>query len=323
MPLATRVSAFKWQAAIVVVTISFAAPSSAVAVTPSASFYYSPASPYTNEVVTFVSTASGPVTSQSWDLDGDRLCNNGTGPTAQRSFPTAGVYSVTLCVSGGTGSSTATDSVTILNRPPAAGFTYSPGDPQSGQSIVLTSFSADPDGPITSQAWDLDGDGAYDDGQGATASVSFGNTGSYPVKLLVTDRDGAASVALRTITVHAPVAGFITPFPVVRMVGTVGERGTTIKELVIRVPAGARVEIRCRGIGCPHKARRTGGVGLSRTLHVRRFARRTLRPGTVIQIFVTKRGAIGKYTRFRIRAGKPPSRVDRCLPPGRKRPVRC
>jgi hypothetical protein len=62
---------------------------------------------------------------------------------------------------------------------------------------------------------------------------------------------------------------------------------------------------------------------LSRTLHVRRFARRTLRPGAVVQVFVTQRGAIGKYTRFRIRAGKPPSRVDRCLPPGGKRPVRC
>ena len=107
------------------------------------------------------------------------------------------------------------------------------------------------------------------------------------------------------------------------MVGSVGERGTTIKELVVRVPAGARVEIRCRGIGCPHRTGRTGGARLSRTLHVRRFARRTLRPGAIVQIFVTKRSAIGKYTRFRIRAGKPPSRVDRCLPPGRKRPVRC
>jgi hypothetical protein len=56
---------------------------------------------------------------------------------------------------------------------------------------------------------------------------------------------------------------------------------------------------------------------------VRRFARRLLRPGAYIQIYVTKRGAIGKYTRVRIRRGRPPSRVDRCLLPGSTRPARC
>jgi hypothetical protein len=48
-----------------------------------------------------------------------------------------------------------------------------------------------------------------------------------------------------------------------------------------------------------------------------------LRPGTLIEIRVTKRGEVGKYTRFKIRKEKPPLRVDRCLPPGSRRPAPC
>ena len=305
-----------WRVLVAGLAIGVVVPP-AGAVTPSASFTYSPSSPLTNETVTFTSTSSGPITSQTWDLDGDNRCDDGTGPTAQRSFPAAGTYAVTLCVGGGTGSSTATDAVVVGNRPPVAAFTYSPSAPLSGDSIVLTSFSADPDGPLVSQAWDLDGDGAFDDGQGSTASVSFAAAGDYPVKLLVTDRDGAASLAVRPIEVHAPIAQFITPFPVVRVVGDVRARGTRIKEIIVRVPDGAQVRIRCHGRGCPRPAaKRTGGARIARTLHVRRFAHRVLRPGAVLQIRVTQAGTIGKYTRLRIRRGRPPSRIDRCLVPG-------
>ena len=322
MGLATQATAAMWKFAVVVLTMLLTAPA-AHAVTPSASFTYSPPAPLTNETVTFTSTSTGPVTSQSWDLNGDRACGDAIGPTAQRSFAAAGTYSVTLCVSGGTGSSTATDTIVVGNRAPVAAFTYAPTAPQNGETVVLTSFSADPDGPLTSQAWDLDGDGAFDDGQGSTATVSFAAAGDYPVKLLVTDRDGAASLAVRAIEVHAPVAQFITPFPVVRVVGDVRERGTRIKVIVVRVPSGSRVTIRCRGRGCPRSAKRTGGARIARTLHVRRFAHRILRPRAVLTISITKPGTIGKYTRLRIRRGRPPSRIDRCLLPGGSRPVRC
>ena len=322
MPLATRASAVMWQGAVVVLTTALLAPQSAAAV-PVASFAFSPSTPLTGEVVTFASTSSGVIEPQQWDLDGDRTCNNGSGPVVQRSFPTAGAYKITLCVTDGIDQATQTRMITVANRPPVAAFTYAPGSPESGDGVVLTSFSADPDGPLVSQAWDLDGDGAYDDGQGSTAAVTFPKPGDYPVRLLVADRDGATSVALRAIHVRAPVAQFISPFPVVRMVGAVAARGTRIKEIIVRVPAGGRVRIRCSGRGCPHGARRTGGALIARVLHVRRFADRLLRPGAAVRIWVTKRGQIGKYTRFRIRAGKPPIRVDRCLMPGRLRPVRC
>jgi hypothetical protein len=106
----------------------------------------------------------------------------------------------------------------------------------------------------------------------------------------------------------------------------VGERGTTIQELVVKAPAGARVRVHCRGRGCPFRpyarqARRR--ARRARIIRIHRFALHLLRPGTVIEISVTKGGEIGKFTRFRIRKGRPPSRTDRCLIPGRKRPVRC
>lgn len=260
---------------------------------------------------------------EHWGLDNDRVCDDTVGPTAQRSFAMAGSYKITLCVTDGSDQGTQTRIVTVRNRPPVAAFTYAPGAPVSGDTVVLTSISADPDGPIVAQAWDLDGDGAFDDGQGPTASIRFPAAGAYPLRLLVTDRDGAASVAGHAIEVAAPAARFINPFPIVRMVGAIGHRGTRIKEIVVRVPPGGRVRIRCRGGGCPPAARRTRGALVARNLHVRRFARRTLRPRAVVRVWVTKAGAIGKYTRFRIRAGKPPSRIDRCLMPGSERPVRC
>ncbi len=322
MPLATHATALMRQCAIVLVTTVAVAPQAAHAA-PVASFTFSPASPLTAEPVTFTSTSSGVVEPQRWGLDNDRVCDDTAGPSAQRSFATAGSYRITLCVTDGSDQGTQTRTVTVRNRPPVAAFTYAPGAPVSGDPVVLTSISADPDGPIVAHAWDLDRDGAYDDGQASVASITFPAAGDYQVGLVVTDRDGAASVAVKAIHVEAPAAQFINPFPVVRMVGAIGSRGTRIREIVVRVPPAGRVRIRCRGGGCPPVAKPTGGARVSRTLHVRRFARRTLRPGAVVQVWVTKTGAIGKYTRFRIRARRPPSRIDRCLMPGEQRPVRC
>ena len=172
-----------------------------------------------------------------------------------------------------------------------------------------------------SQDWDLDGDGAFDDAHGPTASASFTAAGPHPVGLLVSDRDGAAGVAQVTISVRARPPAAIAPFPVVRIVGSFGALGIRIEQLVITAPEGARVEIRCRGRGCPF--RKLIRAPKPQTVRVRRFARRILRPGAVVQVWVTRPGEIGKYTRLRIRKGKRPTRVDRCLMPGSRRPTSC
>jgi hypothetical protein len=327
MPPATRVMVFKRRvmvalrpAFIAAAILVALAPRTASAV-PLASFSFSPATPYTNDTVTFTSTSSGAAPPQRWDLDGDRVCDDATGPVAQRSFWPSGSYSVTLCITDGVDESTATRRFTVQNRPPEAVINYAPFSPLSGDTITLTSTSADPDGPLVSQDWDLDGDGEFDDWRGPSASVSFTAAGVHPIGLLVTDRDRAAGAAVAEIAVRPRPPAALSPFPVVRIVGSFGRSGIKIEQLVITAPDGARIEIRCRGHGCPFK--RLVRRPKPQTVRVRRFAHRTLRPGVVVEVWVTRAGEIGKYTRFRIRKGKRPTRVDRCVAPGSRRPERC
>jgi hypothetical protein len=288
-------------------------------------FDYSPTAPLTNEVVTFTSRVTG-VVDQTWAFDADGVCNDATGPTAQHSWPLAGSPSVRLCVTDGSSHWYYDTRVVIKNRPPVASFTYAPHAPLAGERIALTSISADPDGPIAAQAWDLDGDGTFDDGTGPTAEWSFPVAGQFPVRLAVTDTSGETTIAGATVPVLEPPPDPISPFPLVRMLAAVGQRGTKVRELLVRAPKGARIRISCRGGGCPRRSfviKAGLQAHATRIIRIHRFGRHTLRPGAAIEIRVTKRGDIGKFTRFRIRAGKPPRRVDRCILPGSKRPVQC
>jgi hypothetical protein len=54
----------------------------------------------------------------------------------------------------------------------------------------------------------------------------------------------------------------------------------------------------------------------------RRFER-LLRFGVTLEILVFKAGEIGKYTRFTVRRGKLPVRVDMCLDAAGVRPLVC
>jgi plastocyanin len=284
----------------------------------SASFTYSPESPLTGEVVTFTSTSTGTISSLAWDLDGDGACDDATGPAATHAFEVAGTHSVLLCVNGGESEQRRT--IVVRNRPPVASFTFAPSAPVTDEAITLGSTSVDPDGPITSQSWDLDGDGAFDDAAGETASVSFTTEGTHPVALAVTDRNGAASIALAFIRVVKPPLELLSPPPVVRMLSRFVPGGTVIGRFVVSVPRGTLLTVRCRGGGCPYRRRRiraeTGRIRL-------RGLERRLSPGTRIELFVMKKEAFGRYIRYRILRGRPPARVDRCVRPRTRRPVAC
>ena len=121
------------------------------------------------------------------------------------------------------------DCLAAVNRPPVA----SAGGPYTtseGTDVVLTAAaSSDPDTTATftdtlTYAWDLDGDGAYDDATGATPSFTqVGQDGVRTVAVQVTDTAGATAVASTTVTVTN-----VAPMVVVASVAPVAE-GTSVR----------------------------------------------------------------------------------------------
>ena len=57
----------------------------------------------------------------------------------------------------------------VADVAPVAAFAFAPSAPAVGEAVLFSSQSRDPDGVVVAQAWDLDGDGAFDDATGATA----------------------------------------------------------------------------------------------------------------------------------------------------------
>jgi PKD repeat protein len=73
---------------------------------PSADFTWSPASPVAGESVDLVSTSTdfeGPLATFSWDLDGDGLYGDGSGPVFRQPFAAAGTYDIGLQVTDSDG----------------------------------------------------------------------------------------------------------------------------------------------------------------------------------------------------------------------------
>jgi hypothetical protein len=101
-------------------------------------------------------------------------------------------------------------------------------------------------------------------------------------------------------------------------------RGLTfISGLAIRRgPKGANVAVTCRGRGCPKGGRFRGKLDRSGGLKLKRF-QRIYGPGSVLEIRITKRGAIGKFTKIMVKPRSIPGRRDQCLMPGVSKPSRC
>jgi len=248
-----------------------------------------------------------------------------------------------------------------VDRPPAAGFTYSPSAPLTKKTIQLTSTSSDPDGAgdISSQSWDLNGDGKFGDASGTSVPVSFTSPGYYTVTLQVTDKEGVISTAQQILTVSdpnnplpppssggpGPSGSTSTPFKFtspgttssgqssavapkdrviagvrVAIAGSVSITGTMITRLLVTAPKGSIVKATCNGGGCPRKVERHH-IG-KHSVHLKLLQRR-LKPGAKIGISITKTGFIGKYIRFTIRKGKAPLRTELCLSASGKRAGRC
>jgi PKD repeat protein len=300
---------------------------------PRATFAYDPASPNPRDVVTLTSTSldpDGSITKIEWDTDNDGAFDDGTTAKVTKAFTTPGNQTVRMRVTDDDdGQVIGSQTIVIGNRPPTASFDFRPAAPTAGQLVTFFSTADDPDKNIERIDWDLDGDGAYE-ASGSSASRTF-SAGSFNVSMRVTDTGDSFAIVTQTIVVGVPPAApkgettrlrALTPFPIVRMAGHIGKRGTRFRLLTVDVPGGSTVTVRCSGKGCPFK-KNTRAARAARKLRIRQLEKRMLRSGVTIKIFVTQAGTIGKYTSIKIRGGKPPKRVDRCLMPGSMRPAKC
>jgi len=313
-----------------------------------AAFDWAPSAALAGEPVTFTARAKGAVTGLAWDLDDDGQFDDGTGPTAQRTFAEAGSYRVRLQVAHPSGTTKETSADVAVGRtplttvppvtsgqaerrPPVAAFSVVPQAPVAGQDVALTSTSSDPDGTIAESAWDLDGDGEFDDASGPSAARAFPE-GAHIVGLRVVDADGLAATSFATVVVAAapgppappaPPAvvpapapkklALLTPFPTVRIAGTAVGRRIQLRIFAVKAPRNTTVDVRCRGRGCPFKLDRHRVKGKARTVRIRRLERRTLRAGIVVEVRVHAPGRVGKYTRLQMRSGAAPKRTDACV----------
>ena len=105
---------------------------------------------------------------------------------------------------------------TAANQPPMAHATASP---TYGPVPLTVNFdgtsSSDPDGEALSYAWDLDGDGAYDDSTASKPAFNYTAAGNYDVGLRVTDARGASDTLDKPLRISAgntpPTASMSTP----------------------------------------------------------------------------------------------------------------
>ena len=205
--------------------------------------------------------------------------------------------------------------------------------------MVFTSTSSDPDGTLVEQVWDLNGDGNYDNGGGATALRSFADAGSYVVGLRVTDNAGLVSFDSQTLTVvpapgtppvHDATSGTTTAEPVPgRAADGPDHRARDARAAAARESTRAdedhdplyrsQLPVQEAGAGGPEWRQRRErrppcAFGASSGC---------CRPGVRVRVYVTKRGEVGKYTKFRFRAGNAPVRTDSCVMPGSWAPAEC
>ena len=143
--------------------------------------------------------ADGSVTAWNWDF-GDGATSTERNPT--HSYATANSFQVTLTVNDddqASASATRTVSVTapLPNSAPSAAFNQT----CTGLSCTFTDGSTDTDGTVTAWSWD------FGDNTSATAanpSHTYASGGTYTVRLVATDNDGATGTVDKAVTVTAP-----------------------------------------------------------------------------------------------------------------------
>ena len=162
--------------------------------------------------IQFTGSVSGkPPASYSWSFSGGNPSSSGQ-QTVTVSYATADSFQVTLQGANDKGQ-TCQSSVSVTVNPAGGGGNTPPtanaNGPYTGTAGAPVSFSSagsnDPDGSISSYAWDF-GDGGSS--SAANPSHSYAAAGSYSVSLTVADNNGASDSDSTTCSAsHRPGRG--------------------------------------------------------------------------------------------------------------------
>jgi len=295
---------------------------------PRASLRYAPANPVPGQTVTLTSTStkspsvgSPAITLTQWDFD--YLATGAFGPMASglaatTSFATAGVHTVAVRVTDGSGGTDIAYLPVVVNAKPTADFTVQPGKPVEGRAVTFTSISRDSDGPIVKQEWDLDNDGRYDDGSKVVASTRKLRKGTRKVGLRVTDSKGATATITKRIKVKAKP--LTDPPEVISSLGYARRAwGLQVVALTASVPARTTVKVTCQGHGCPHGKFVRHSKKKAAELRFSGF-HGLLRAGAKITVISSRKGSLAEYFTWSVRGNyQGPGKHKRCKAPGSKK----
>ncbi|UCD35154.1 MAG: PKD domain-containing protein [Nitrospiraceae bacterium] len=152
----------------------------------------------------------GTITLYEWDVDSDGIFEyNSTLPGQGHTCSQQGTYVLKLRVVDDTGAAAeSTTEVSIADTAPAADFTVEPSVGPAPLTVRVVNNSTGYDQPLLCE-WDFDSDGTVDSFE-YTPAFRFNNTGSYTVKLKVTDSDGSSDTLIKTDCVTVTLAGCST-----------------------------------------------------------------------------------------------------------------
>lgn len=147
------------------------------------------------------SDPNGSITNYAWNFgDGQ----TGTGAKPSHTYGAGGTYQVRLTVTDNLGASTATTNAVAVTAPN--------GTPTANMTVSCTGFacsfdgsaSSDPDGTVSSWAWDF---GDQTTGAGKTATHTYAAAGNYVVRLVVTDDRGGSGSTSTNLSVAPAASG--------------------------------------------------------------------------------------------------------------------
>ena len=165
---------------------------------PSASFTRDLAVPDVNEVVTFDGSGStdadGQIVRYTWAVDGENVSGS---ETFTYTFTESGDHEVRLYVTDDDGVSATTTRTVTVNAPPTA--SIPPVNATAGEETVIEVNASDDD-TIARYEWYVDGEPVS---TGESLSYTFDESGTYQVRLEVSDNNGATTATTRAVRVES------------------------------------------------------------------------------------------------------------------------